>query len=143
MLTPCAMRRVARGTWHESGGADHRQRRDIDGLAAADTPQSHLCVHGTRGIRWKRVVWCQLSCRGELSVWGPTKVPHFNRAILAMLDMPEHKIHFIGARCRRRFWHPRGVLLQRFLIPFVAMKIGQPVKWIEDRREHLQASITP
>ena len=33
---------------------------------------------------------------GELTVWGPTKVPHFNRAILAsFLDLPEHQLHFV------------------------------------------------
>jgi carbon-monoxide dehydrogenase large subunit len=34
--------------------------------------------------------------RHELTVWGETKVPHFNRGVLAaMLQMPEHRIHFI------------------------------------------------
>ncbi len=34
--------------------------------------------------------------RRALTVWGPTKVPHFNRAILAkLLGMPEDTIHFI------------------------------------------------
>ncbi|MGH8060298.1 MAG: xanthine dehydrogenase family protein molybdopterin-binding subunit, partial [Candidatus Entotheonellia bacterium] len=34
--------------------------------------------------------------KSELTVWGPTKVPHFNRAILAsFLDMAELQIHFI------------------------------------------------
>ena len=34
--------------------------------------------------------------KGELYVWGPTKVPHFNRTVLAsFLNMPEAHIHFI------------------------------------------------
>src|SRR5262245_55290943 len=78
--------------------------------------------------------------RGELSVWGPTKVPHFNRNILAsLLDMPEHKIHFIepdvgGGFGIRGEFYPEDVL-----VPFAAMQIGQPVEWFDDRGEHLKA----
>ena len=33
---------------------------------------------------------------GELTVWGATKVPHFNREVLSsLLDLPEDKMHFI------------------------------------------------
>src|SRR5262249_23684643 len=33
---------------------------------------------------------------GRLTVWGPTKVPHFNRRVLArQLDLPEAAIRFI------------------------------------------------
>ena len=33
---------------------------------------------------------------GRLTVWGPTKVPHFNRGVLSkLLEFPEEKIHFI------------------------------------------------
>jgi carbon-monoxide dehydrogenase large subunit len=79
--------------------------------------------------------------RGELSVWGPTKVPHFNRNILAsLLDMPEHKIHFIEPDVGGGFGIRGEFYPEDFLIPFAAMQVGQPVKWIEDRREHLQAS---
>ena len=32
--------------------------------------------------------------RDELTVWGETKVPHFNRGVLSrLLQMPEHRIH--------------------------------------------------
>jgi carbon-monoxide dehydrogenase large subunit len=79
--------------------------------------------------------------RGELTVWGPTKVPHINRGILgALLDMPESQIHFIepdvgGGFGIRGEFYPEDVL-----IPFVAMKLGRPVKWIEDRAEHLKTA---
>lgn len=79
--------------------------------------------------------------KGELQVWGPTKVPHFNRAILAsFLDMPESKIHFIEPDVGGGFGIRGEFYPEDFLIPFAAIKVGQPVKWIEDRREHLQAA---
>ena len=57
-----------------------------------------------------------------------------------MLDMPEHKIHFIEPDVGGGFGIRGEFYPEDFLIPFAAMKIGQPVKWIEDRREHLQAA---
>jgi carbon-monoxide dehydrogenase large subunit len=79
--------------------------------------------------------------RGELSVWGPTKVPHFNRAVLAsFLDMPEPKIHFIEPDVGGGFGIRGEFYPEDFLIPFAAIKLGRPVKWIEDRLEHLKAA---
>ena len=78
---------------------------------------------------------------GDLTVWGPTKVPHFNRGVLSsLLDMPEEKIHLIepdvgGGFGIRGEFHPED-----YLIPFVSMRLERPVKWIEDRREHLMAA---
>src|SRR5919109_999855 len=79
--------------------------------------------------------------RGEYTVWGETKVPHFNRTILAsFLDIPESKIHFIEPDVGGGFGIRGEFYPEDFLIPFAAMKLGRPVKWIEDRLEHLKAA---
>jgi len=79
--------------------------------------------------------------RGEFTVWGPTKVPHFNRAILAsFLDLPESKIHFIDTDVGGGFGIRGEFYPEDFLIPFAAMTLGRPVKWIEDRLEHLKSA---
>ena len=79
--------------------------------------------------------------RGEFTVWGETKVPHFNRAILAsFLDVPESRIHFIEPDVGGGFGIRGEFYAEDFLIPFAAMKLGRPVKWIEDRLEHLKAA---
>ena len=76
--------------------------------------------------------------RQELTVWGETKVPHFNRGVLAaMLELPEHRIHFIEPDVGGGFGVRGEFYPENFLIPFAAMQVGRPVKWIEDRREHL------
>ena len=78
---------------------------------------------------------------GELTVWGPTKVPYFNRTILAsFLDLPEQKMHFIEPDVGGGFGIRGEFYPEDFLIPFAAMQLGQPVKWIEDRLEHLKAA---
>jgi carbon-monoxide dehydrogenase large subunit len=76
-----------------------------------------------------------------LTVWGAAKVPHFNRQILAdLLDRPENKIRLIETDVGGGFG-PRGEFYpEDFLVPWAAMKVGRPVQWIEDRREHLMAT---
>ncbi len=111
--------------------------------AAEYTRKATFAVHRHTGnpLETRGLVASYQAGRGELSVWGPTKVPHFNRTILAsLLDMPEHKIHFIEPDVGGGFGIRGEFYPEDFLVPFAAMKVGQPVKWIEDRREHLQAS---
>jgi carbon-monoxide dehydrogenase large subunit len=79
--------------------------------------------------------------RGAFTVWGPTKVPHFNRAILAsFLNISESNIHFIETDVGGGFGIRGEFYPEDFLIPFAAMCVGRPVKWIEDRLEHLKTA---
>ena len=79
--------------------------------------------------------------RNEVTVWGMTKVPHFNRAVLSsLLELPEHRIHFMEPDVGGGFGIRGEFYPEDFLIPYAAMKLGRPVKWIEDRREHLMAA---
>ncbi|MBI4479143.1 MAG: xanthine dehydrogenase family protein molybdopterin-binding subunit [Acidobacteria bacterium] len=76
-----------------------------------------------------------------LNVWGPTKVPHFNRSILAsFLGFPEHRIHFIEPDVGGGFGVRGEFYPEDFLIPFLAFSLQRPVKWVEDRREHFVAA---
>ena len=78
--------------------------------------------------------------RGELDIFGMTKVPVWNRDLLAdMLGLDEtlirvHAIDAGGGFGVRGEFYPED-----FLIPWLAMKLGRPVKWAEDRAEHLMA----
>ena len=79
--------------------------------------------------------------REELTVWGETKVPHYNRSILSsLLQVPEHRIHFVEPDVGGGFGVRGEFYPENFLVPFAAIKLGRPVKWIEDRAEHLIAS---
>ena len=77
---------------------------------------------------------------GELDIFGMTKVPVWNRDLLAdMLGLDEtlirvHAIDAGGGFGVRGEFYPED-----FLIPWLAMKLGRPVKWAEDRAEHLMA----
>ena len=77
---------------------------------------------------------------GRLTVWGPTKVTHFNRGVLAaMLGWPEHRIRLVEPDVGGGFGARGEFYPEDFLVPFAALRLGRPVKWIEDRVEHLSA----
>ena len=78
------------------------------------------------------------AARGLLTVSGAAKVLFANRRILAKqmglseaaIDMVEYDVG--GGFGARGEFYPED-----FLIPFAARYCGRPVKWTEDRREHL------
>jgi CO/xanthine dehydrogenase Mo-binding subunit len=79
--------------------------------------------------------------RERLTVWGPTKVKHFNRTILSgFLELPESSIRFIEPDVGGGFGARGEFYPEDFLIPWLAIRLRQPVKWVEDRREHFLAT---
>ncbi|HXG50704.1 MAG TPA: xanthine dehydrogenase family protein molybdopterin-binding subunit [candidate division Zixibacteria bacterium] len=79
--------------------------------------------------------------RRELTVYGMTKLLHYNRQVIAaFLGLPEHHVHFIENDVGGGFGIRGELYPEDFLIPFASMRLGRPVKWIEDRREHLMAA---
>jgi aerobic carbon-monoxide dehydrogenase large subunit len=76
--------------------------------------------------------------QGRLTIWGAAKVPFFNRRILAkQIGLPEAAIEMVENDVGGGFGARGEFYPEDFLIPFAARHVGRPVKWIEDRREHL------
>lgn len=79
--------------------------------------------------------------RERLTIWGATKVPHFNRRVTArMLGMTEHSIHMLETDAGGSFGIRGEFYPEDLLVPFLAMRTGRPVKWVEDRVEHMTAA---
>jgi carbon-monoxide dehydrogenase large subunit len=79
--------------------------------------------------------------RRVLSMWGMTKVPHWNRAVIAdHLGLPEHSVHFLQMDVGGAFGVRGELYPEDFLVALLALRTGRPVRWIEDRREHLMAA---
>jgi aerobic carbon-monoxide dehydrogenase large subunit len=79
--------------------------------------------------------------RGVLGVWGMTKVPHINRRIVAEhVGLPEHRVHFVQTDVGGAFGVRGEVYPEDVLVALLAIRTGRPVRWIEDRREHLQSA---
>ena len=78
---------------------------------------------------------------GRLVVSGAAKMPFANRRILAgLLGLPEDTIDLIEGDTGGAFGQRGEFYPEDFLVPFAALRCGQPVKWIEDRRENLIAA---
>jgi carbon-monoxide dehydrogenase large subunit len=110
-------------------------------FAAADyvrreqfSTQRHLALPmESRGVLAE---WDAVSER--LTVHGAAKVPFANRRILAaMIGLPETSIEMIENDVGGGFGARGEFFAEDFLIPFAARHTGRPIKWIEDRREHL------
>ncbi|HUD87011.1 MAG TPA: xanthine dehydrogenase family protein molybdopterin-binding subunit [Xanthobacteraceae bacterium] len=78
------------------------------------------------------------STRGKLTVSGAAKVLFFNRRIIAKaLGLSEDAIDMVEYDVGGSFGARGEFYPEDFLIPFAARFSGRPVKWTEDRREHL------
>jgi aerobic carbon-monoxide dehydrogenase large subunit len=78
------------------------------------------------------------AARGRLTVSGGAKVLFFNRRTLAkQMDLPEDAIEIVENDVGGGFGARGEFYPEDFLIPFAARYTGRPVKWTEDRREHL------
>jgi aerobic carbon-monoxide dehydrogenase large subunit len=77
----------------------------------------------------------------RLTIWGATKVPHFNRRVLAtLLGMEETRISLRSTDAGGGFGVRGELYPEDVLVPWLARRLGRPVKWIEDRAEHLVAT---
>jgi aerobic carbon-monoxide dehydrogenase large subunit len=77
---------------------------------------------------------------GEISIFGMTKVPAFNRGVLAsLLGVDETLIHVPAVDAGGGFGVRGEFYPEDFLVPWLARSLGRPVKWAEDRAEHLVA----
>ncbi|HEY7663148.1 MAG TPA: xanthine dehydrogenase family protein molybdopterin-binding subunit [Xanthobacteraceae bacterium] len=78
---------------------------------------------------------------GRLTVYGAAKVAFANRRVLAkQMGLPESAIRMVENDVGGGFGARGEFYPEDFLIPFAAWRTGRPVKWIEDRREHLCAT---
>ena len=77
---------------------------------------------------------------GALDIFGMTKVPVFNRDLLAaLLGMDETLIHVHAVDAGGGFGARGEFYPEDFLVPWLARTLRRPVKWVEDRAEHLVA----
>jgi carbon-monoxide dehydrogenase large subunit len=78
----------------------------------------------------------------ELTVWSSTQIPHLLRTQLAlMIGIPENKLRVITPEVGGGFGSKLNVYGEEALLGWISMQLGKPVKWIETRRENMQATI--
>jgi len=78
---------------------------------------------------------------GALTTWNGTQVVHFvQQGLVAALGLPPHKIRVIAPDVGGGFGTKANGYPEDLLIPAAAIAARRPVKWTEDRREHMMGS---
>ena len=105
-----------------------------------------------RQFRMNRQATVSLECRGVLAYWDhrndelvvhlSTQGGHVVRIGMAQaLGLPENKVRIIAPDVGGGFGGKNRIMPEDIAVAAIAMKVGHPVRWIEDRREHLLASV--
>jgi carbon-monoxide dehydrogenase large subunit len=76
-----------------------------------------------------------------LTVWASSQVPHQIRQFAGeLLDLAPHQIRVIAPDVGGGFGAKLIVYPEDVLIPFLARRLARPVRWLEDRLEHMLAA---
>ena len=89
-----------------------------------------------------------MECRGvvaeydsrtdSITVWSSTQVVHWvRREVANALDMPEERVRVVAPDVGGGFGGKGHVYPEDILIAYLAKRLDRPVKWLEDRHEHL------
>jgi aerobic carbon-monoxide dehydrogenase large subunit len=78
---------------------------------------------------------------GSLTTWNATQVVHFvQQGLATALELPPHKIRVIAPDVGGGFGTKANGYAEDLLVPLAALRCRRPVKWTEDRREHMMAA---
>lgn len=134
---------------HE-GWADNQyvETRITTGDLAAAKAGAGIVVHQT--LRMARHAGVSLETRGvlaapdrrlnELVVYSSTQFPHVIRTILAEhLGIAESALRVIAPDVGGGFGIKNNFMPEELAVAALALKLNRPLRWVEDRREHLLA----
>ncbi|MDA0260870.1 MAG: xanthine dehydrogenase family protein molybdopterin-binding subunit [Proteobacteria bacterium] len=80
--------------------------------------------------------------RNELMIYCSTQFPHQYRAGLSyLLGIPEHEIHVIAPDVGGGFGMKNTIYAEELVVVALARRLRRPLRWIDDRREHLLTSM--
>ena len=78
---------------------------------------------------------------GGVTVWTSTQAPHaVGEAIAECLGLATDRVRVIASDVGGAFGLKARPYPEEILLAWIALRLGKPVKWIEDRSEHLQTS---
>jgi len=93
----------------------------------------------TRGLLAK---WDDNGTEEQLVVYAATQSQHEMRNILAqLLNLRENQVRVIAPDVGGAFGAKAVFYVEDIIIPWVARQVGAPVRWVEDRNEHMQSAI--
>jgi aerobic carbon-monoxide dehydrogenase large subunit len=118
---------------------------DIDGVFA----RADRVVNATISVHRHQNV--PMEGRGSIASWDPdtgqltihtsTQSPHMVRMLMSpQIDVPMDKIRVVAGDVGGAFGLKTGLFREDVALAVASMALGRPVKWIEDRSEHLSSS---
>jgi len=73
-----------------------------------------------------------------LTVWNSTQAPHRVKGYLAeALKVPADKVRVIAPDVGGSFGMKDCIFSEDLLVPYLSMKLGRPIKWLESRQENI------
>jgi carbon-monoxide dehydrogenase large subunit len=106
---------------------------------AAHVFEEELSLHrgGAMTLEGRAVLASYDAAADMLTVWSATQTPHLCRGTLAdLLERDLETIRVIAPHVGGGFGTKAPFYAEEAVIPAAAMKLGRPVTWQEDRREH-------
>jgi aerobic carbon-monoxide dehydrogenase large subunit len=121
------------------------------GKGEVDAALAHSPHRLKRRFYHHRYAAAPMECRGvvgvhdprtdSITIWSATQVVHWvRREAASVLRLPEARVRCVALDVGGGFGLKGHVYPEDLLIPFLARRLGRPVQWIEDRREHLMCS---
>jgi carbon-monoxide dehydrogenase large subunit len=118
---------------------------DVDAAFAdaAHVIEEAFWVHrgGGMSLETRAVLASHEPASDMLTVWSSTQTPHLGRRVLA--DLTERSletIRMIAPDVGGGFGPKAPFYAEEAVIPAAALRLGRPVKWTEDRREHFMCA---
>jgi carbon-monoxide dehydrogenase large subunit len=119
----------------------HNRFGDVEAIfaGAAHVFREHFETHrgGCHSMECRGVVSIHDQAEDHLTLYTSTQAPYLVRGVLAQhLGREENSIRVSAPDVGGGFGPKCVVFPEEVVAPLVAMALGRPVKWIEDRREH-------
>jgi aerobic carbon-monoxide dehydrogenase large subunit len=82
------------------------------------------------------------AAESSLTLWTSTQIPHLVRTLLpGLIRIPENKLRVVAPEVGGAFGSKLNLYPEELVISHLAIRLEQPVKWIEGRRENAAATI--
>ncbi|TMC23551.1 MAG: xanthine dehydrogenase family protein molybdopterin-binding subunit [Chloroflexi bacterium] len=77
-----------------------------------------------------------------LTLWSSSQIPHLLRNILStVIRLPQHQVRVIVPEVGGGFGSKLNIYPEEIIASYATMKLGRPVKWIEERSENLAVTV--
>jgi carbon-monoxide dehydrogenase large subunit len=126
-------------------GAFSVGRGDVEAAFAAAPHRLKLRFYHHRyaavPIECRGVVAAYDARANQATIWSSTQVVHWvRREAAALLGLPEARVRCVALDVGGGFGGKGHVYPEDLLTVFLARRLGRPVRWIEERREHMMSA---